>query len=705
VKSKLFLPKNKAKLGEAIKALRMAAQPEQRIHRVTWWVTRAYLGGVRRFLNFNYENGSIQTAYQNEAGQLGFRYEEVLTKLRAQHGVLMQADFGPAVKPRGRGIDSMRNASIGQVCLDYMCPEPLLQRLTYEVTLAFLQFGVVGIGAWVQPGVSGDLAKKIPQTPPMPCLEVIPPWELLPIPQDPAGPSELFGLIRERWVPLEWLEAMKGEDGKSITAGIKEDDMDVRSVPLGYVPSGASSRYEWAGVPGPSTASAGGNNGQVVPAQKFALLDEVWLQDDNKDVSRYIIQAGNAVLFDRDYEDDIDPPPMPIGVASDVGGAFYGRAYVEPLISINAELEALYASLFENVAELDNFGYLLIPTTSGIKRDNLEAGGKPKVLFFEPNHVSPTIKPEVLHPANSGTLPGVVAKQALEIMDRIASQSQMLQGGAPGRVDSARGLGFLFESSNIPTAGGMMALSNAFSQGYRAMLRAARDTWKDKSYGIKISALDNELAGIIIDPNSSDMKLDKNIVPNPRDVEISVRSLNPRSEEQEKMELQESLKAGAMSMTEYRIEVRKRGLSLPVGNEQEWQSYQEAVRENLVLFGDGATPGQIVVSTHDLVPVHIMVLQGFMASPYFRLASREVRQAFEDHLNMHMQQAGQYPDQLPMPEDMADAAQQQMGGMPGMGPQDVPQGGPGAPGPGMPQGMSMPQPSAAAAHAAMNEPI
>ena len=126
--------------------------------------------------------------------------------------------------------------------------------------------------------------------------------------------------------------------------------------------------------------------------------------------------------------------------------------------------------------------------------------------------------------------------------------------------------------------------------------------------------------------------------------------------------MDEALTKGIITPTEYRIMVRKKGLSLPVGNEIEWQSYRRATLENIVLFNDGVTSGRIRYSDRDLHQVHLDVLDAFMARPEFYLASDIVIKAFVDHRQTHLDGLGRLPNEMEYPEDAATLQAEQLKG-------------------------------------------
>jgi hypothetical protein len=104
---------------------------------------------------------------------------------------------------------------------------------------------------------------------------------------------------------------------------------------------------------------------------------------------------------------------------------------------------------------------------------------------------------------------------------------------------------------------------------------------------------------------------------------------------------------------------------------------------NLIMFGDGRTPGgqDLRVSEEaDLPNIQLMCLQQFMAKPEFALASTEVRKRFIQRKQFLQDMLGNLPQGMGNPEDEAlvqQQLQQQMqqdqggAGMSGLGPIDA----------------------------------
>jgi hypothetical protein len=231
----------------------------------------------------------------------------------------------------------------------------------------------------------------------------------------------------------------------------------------------------------------------------------------------------------------------------------------------------------------------------------------------------------------------------------------MMSGEVPGkRMDSAAGLSFLYETSGIPLSPVAKSIADAVAGVYRSLLRQLKDLWTDQKV-VNVSSLDDSLAGIVLDADEGTLSLSKNAIPMPEEVTIKVASEVPVSKAKEEAELKEALKEQRITLDEFNWTVRKRGLNIPVGDEIGWQNYRRAMLNNIILFGDGETPGKIIINPNDLARVHIQVMQAFMARPEFFAASVKVRDAFNAAMEERKAQMGVFPDQLPYPEEQAEA--------------------------------------------------
>ena len=627
---------------------------------INWWINHYYMRGIRNFSNINYGGGTLNASYLDASGVLKFRYEEIIAKYQAQLGRLLAINLAPAVSRRGVSLDGLRKASTAQVVLDSAFSQEKVSKLALNVFPSLLHYGTIGLGLWVE----GEDSVGI---------EVISPWELIPIPIDVATPSDVRGLIRVRYVPTDYVKGLAITPGKGSEVYKGMDDL---KVPFGALPADISSRFQGtaslthtgggfyirSGQSQVETQWKGRHTKKDKTQTEVTLLVEVWTETTDGYLAEYLIFAGSYQKLNQLYRHDHSKSKyyMPVKIARDiVVGGFYGRSFIDTLIPLNTEAEFSLSSLFQSVADYDLYGYQLWPASLGTPPEALRGQDGIKRITYEPDYTTPELKPENVFPAKISKANIEAAMVASGLMDKLANQpTEMLQGGAPGRVDSASGLGFLYETSGIPLSPTAKNVAEAVSGIYRAMLGICRDIWPAEKV-VSVSSLDDSLAGIAFDMETGEVTLAKNAIPSPDEVNINVASEVPISKEQQKLELKEALKDGVLTLNEYSFKVRELGLTSSVGNEVAWQNYRRAKLENLALFGDGETPGKVIVSERDIHPIHKEVLGAFMARPEFYAASVAVRDAFVKHDDEHDIGLGIMPEGMPPMEDAAEMALEQ----------------------------------------------
>jgi len=643
-------PKSNDQAEQTVKFILKEGKAKRAAQAIRWWICRYYMRGCRNFSNLNYTTGEIQVSYYDEKGVLNFLYEDIVSKYQAQRGRLMGLNLTPVVTKEGISLDGMRKASVGQVVLDSIFPAPKVSSVQREAINTLLLYGTTALIPWV---IDADSIG----------IEVVPPWEIIPIPIEVDSPAVIKGLARVKMVPLEWVKELPNTREKK--AKIYKD-MDTIEVPVGLIPQDEKERFQGSvaiGISG-STAyttmetKAGGSGRagrQSADKTKVKVVEvaEIWTKTPDGYWDEYMLYAGGKLLDRRNYKQE--RRQFPAQVISDVEiGNFWGRSFVDTLIPINCEMEEAIARQFQNLKDWDLYGILMEPTTTGVVARITRGKDGVKRARYEPDPVAPDHKPYNISPSNTGTLPSEIVKLGVALQNNIANQpTELMGGGAPGRVDSSSGLGFLYETSNVPITPTAKVLAEGFSNCYRVILDIARLMWDDKKV-LDITHLDDTVAGIQIDPSTGKLRLTENAIPHPDEIVISVASAVPRSKEQQKIELKDALKGGVITPTEYNIKVRKMSLDLPVGNEIEWQNYRRATLENLILFNDGRIPGNITFSERDMHQVHLMVLDAFMARPEFYLTSSEVRKKFVEHREEHLNGMGQYPDMMPYGEEAAE---------------------------------------------------
>lgn len=655
------------KQAEAVVANMVLQGKSKRNHQsIKWAIAQYYMMGIREFDSLNYNEGTVSIAYKNEAGILKFRYEEIIAKYMGQLGRLLSLDLKPAVRKKGISLDGLRKASVAQVVMDAAFSQDKVSKAELATMPPLLMYGTVGLGLWIEgPDSQG--------------IDIIPPWELLSIPVDVAGPNDVRGIMRIRYVPLDWVKnlSITPDKGSKKYKGLADMDLPSGQMPIDIGSLGDGS-VSYTGAGGGFFIQARTKDEDGMASGKFGKkkkdemnvpitqLVEVWTETSDGYLAEYAIYAGMTELREL-YRHDHTAQKyyMPVQIIRDVTvGSFWGRSYIDQLIPLNNELEIALSSIFQAVSDFDLYGLQLWPATLGTPPLAQRGQDGIKRIVFEPDYTSPELTIENVMPAKM-TAPMLQAVQlAANLLDRQANQPEaIMKGDAPGRVDSGAGLGFLYEASGIPISPTAKNIAEAYAGIYRALLRILKDSWTDQKV-VSISNLDDSLAGIVLDAEAGTMSLAQNAIPFSDEVLVTIASEVPVSPEQQKVELKEAFKEGRITLDEFNWKVREQGLDIPVGDEVGWQNRRRAKMENIILFGDGKTPPQnkIIVGPHDLHRVHIMTLQAFMGRPEYYASSAEVRQKFDDHLMHHKAEMGEYPEQLEQPEDAAMDMMQPPGG-------------------------------------------
>ena len=647
----VVIPADKVQAEDSIRFMLRQGLANRNPEAIRWWIAKWYMRGVRNFKDLNYQNGTIQISYMNAAGTLKFQYEDIVSKYQAQLGRLLGINLEPRVTKEGVSLEGMRKASIGQIVLTHNFPSPKVDQIQMEMMSTLLHYGTIALFPWTKDGNQIN-------------IEVAPPWELIPIPIDVDNPFKIRGLIRQKLVPLKWIQELPNTPAAKAPI---YDEMESIEVPVGAIPAEGKNSFQGSVALGISEQTAttfiteaGGSKKARSPKSddtkvKVVRVAEVWTKDSEGYWLDYILYAGGKVLYraDKSQEKKQFPPQI---VSDILVGGFWGRSFIDTLIPLNSEMEDAIARQFQNVKDWDLYGLIYEPTTTGVPAKVMRGKDGLKRVRYEPDPISPDHKPYNIDIGKSGLLPAKIVEMGSSLQNSIANQpAELLGGGAPGRVDSASGLGFLFETSNVPLHPTAKQCARAMSNCYRVALDIMREQWEDDKV-LDITHLDDAVAGINVNQETGSLTLAKNSIPHPDEVTVTVASEIPKSKEQMKIELKDALSMGIITPTEYRVKAREESLELPVGNEAEWQNWRRAKLENILLFGDGVTPGKMQYSDNDMHMIHLMVLLAFMAKPEFFLASPEVRTVFGKHKTEHEAGMGQLPDQIDYAEDAAAGA-------------------------------------------------
>ena len=679
--SKISLPPAEQK--ESVRrAIQRAHADIQRIRNpasIEWLVSHWWLQGVRDIRTINYTKGIVVVGFEGSSNKLRLKYEDVLTKCQVEVGRLGQLDLAPRLEPLPFGLQSHRDAAVAQVAFDHYLSEERVNQRKMEAIEAIIQQAPIALRAHVDEWPDGS---------PIFDIDIVKGWEYGTVPASPADPNSAPMVIRDRWVPLEYAEhEFEIPDSDEVRGKLR-----IREVLYGETTS-SQANPTTQGEPGSSSAEMvfregrdGGRDEATRPKNDdksaFVHLIEAWERGPEDTLARYIAVVGDYVAEDKTYAEeggtDYHARPFPIWIAGyhSAGGA-YPRTFASPQITLNKEVEELLAAVFKNIRDFDAFGIVTLPSTMGISERQLKISGKPKILRWEVDPLAPNAEPGQLRPSNSGALPGQIANFALQLLDRGAGQGALFGGDAPGRVDSQAGLSFIYKTQSIPLDVPARSLGRAFVGVYRALLyeMRVRSATTDR---IRLTTIDDAVAGISLDPSSNKVSLASSPIPWPEDVRVRVQDMEPESLDKRKQELATMLQMQLITPLEFWIFAVREGLFPRVRllKSRIAAAMDKALLNNILLFNDGVTPGDPLAPDMDAdeVNVFLHIIQAFMQRPIFSLASNEIKEEFYkyrdsllDFQGFRNPPAALAPEQAAMLQQQMMMAQGQGGGSPAPG--------------------------------------
>jgi hypothetical protein len=664
------LPKDPQKLCRILDNHVQREETRMAYRRLTWLVAWYYINGARRFDVFNPETGALNAHFVDTEGNMEFQSGELLSVTDRTVGRLKEIDLWPKVVRSDNSLDAVRERSVMQVLLDAAIDPGALDTAISKYVHLYVLLGSCGITAQTFNSPARGLSTD---------FEVIHPKELFPYPSYGTDFSKVGGLVRQRVVPYEWLKARFGRRIER-----NRDKMEIYEAPVGSVAAVESDETtEGAGATGGRTRwnfeeGAGGPTDKDISMQ-ISRIRELWVTGPGTLCSEYVLVSGDYLINHGDYE-NIEAY-CPIGIRTFIDtGTFHGSGLFDLLFSSVRELERLLKSLYNNIRDIDEYGFLVLPH-GGFNHDTLfkDVGEKLKVAYYEPDYTGADVKPFMVTPYNAGDAPGKVAGLAKAMLEGISPIKDLSE--EKGRIDSAAGLQFLDEQIGRFMTNATNNLRGAFSDMYRGLASDVLHRVAESPNPVPVGKLNVELAGAVIDPETQRVSFQENPLPTVGRLDFGVRGRTVQSQTaklERAMDMVEKKVADPLKMILYFL---KEGMEPPMYIDEEKAAYDTIVRNILLLFGNGQNPGQVIVTPHNVMPqLQLRVLGAFMNSPVLGLATPEVQNSFIDYRESLLQLMGPIlPPGTPPPDDVAMIQQEIMPKLmeaQQQGPQAQPQGAP-----------------------------
>jgi hypothetical protein len=643
-----------------------AEREESRLvyRRTMWLLAWYYLNGARRFDIFDPVSGLIQPHFLDEDGNMEFQSGELLSQIDRVSGRLTGLDLRAKVEREGMSLGAIRDRAVGQIIADATESEQQLKNVQKQFAHIFTMLGCAGIAGHVLDHPTVGLTTD---------LEVIHPTELFPFPSLGADFTKQRGLLRQRTVPLTWLIE---KYGSRIMRNLEQmewweqqigeilsdvDEYDIRR-------SGAYTFDARNSGPGDLTDSD--------TTHGVVKIRELWLYGPRETVDRYIICSGDYLIDDQQF-DGLEVY-CPVGVARFLEtSTFHGLGLFDLLFSISRELERMLKQLFNNIRDVDKYGLVVIPQGEWNERAQLrDVGDHLRVLTWEPDPLTENFRPFNVQPFTMGDIPGRTAAFAKEMTNAWSPIQDLI--AEKGRVDSAAGLAFLDEQVNQAMNNATISMREAFSTCHRSVLQGTARMLSQTPRPLPVSRLTLDLAGARINPEDLTINFDDNPLPTIGQLRITVQDRNAGSavaRKQEAIQLFGLSDITSQDLDGLKLFALEEGLDFAMYTTDFKAAYESIVRNILLLYGDGQSPGEIVVTPHTVKPnMQMRVLEGFMGSPAMMMASPDVQDEFMKFRSFMLESMGMVlPAAVPNPDDAAMLSMAMQDRLPAP-PQQQPQG-------------------------------
>lgn len=611
------------------------------VRRTNWLLAWYYLSGYRRFDVFNPETNQIRAHTLDSEGAMEFQSQQLLYDINQIVGRIQSMDTRCKVDHQGSSLEGLRNKAIAQILTDSSISDDQVRRVTEEFGWLYTSLGFCGIVGHPQNhptiGLVGD-------------LEVVHPREILPFPVVGQDFTKLRGIVRNRWVPVEFLRSVYGT--RSVNSHL--DAMYWMEIDPGDIvqqeDENRGTTY-WTSARGASPSRPGAIKNEFT---EVARVSELWLYGPQNTVVRYICACGDHILQDQDLRGF--EVYCPVGYARFFNnGTFHGAGMFDVLFSQHRQLELLTKSLYNNIRDQDRYGILVLPQGQ-INQNNFlrDVGHGLRVAFWDPDPVAEGFSPFPIQPWNTGDLPGRVAQFAREGLRSINPIQDLIQ--EKGRVDSATGLQFLEEQITRALTSPTSGIVAAFGSMYKSYTQKAAALLNETRNPLPVGTLTLDLAGAVIDPSSYTVSFDTNPIPSVSRLSFTIRAVSPRSTTARKQEAIQLWQLGIETdPLSFRLFSLSEGLDFAMWSHEDRGAYESSIRALLIVYGDGQTPGRVIVTPHTVRPeLFLRVMNGFLTSPAMQVASPSVHNAMRLLRATIINFMGlSLPNAIPNPDDAA----------------------------------------------------
>ena len=196
------LPKDKYLLAKVIDQHCEREMTKLTYRRTLWILAWFYLNGFRRFDVFDPRTTRVVPYYLDEDGNMEFQSTELISIIDKTTARLNTMDLRPKALRQGFSLAGIRERSVAQLVADAVVSDQQLEKVKREFNYLFTTLGCAGITGHIVDHPTIGLTSD---------LEVVHPKEILPFPSLGHDFTKVRGIIRQRIVPMTFLQERFGK--------------------------------------------------------------------------------------------------------------------------------------------------------------------------------------------------------------------------------------------------------------------------------------------------------------------------------------------------------------------------------------------------------------------------------------------------------------------------------------------------------------
>lgn len=640
-RKKFVLPTNATDAAKVIRRNCDRLDPYLTMWRLNTMLATYYAAGYRVFDQLNPNTGHLvarftETEDDKQTHSLG--EGQLLYQVQQIMGFLGAMDSRPVATATIKTLDSLRqqgaaNAILGSTYRPQTL-EPVMTELDYN--FAYLGFGCLHVSVEDHPslGMYNE-------------LEVVHPFEVMPLPFLRIGQTNPLGVTRRRLLTRDSLVEVYGERAVKKL----ENDKSHRMFDLQ-----AGDPMDFLDLSGTSLANYGqvysfGTNVPIDNHVRVFEVAETWTYGPMNTVDRMMVSCGEVAIEDRNFEQTETYCPLVYRRCYE-NGTFWGAGHFTMAFGATRRAELLRKAVFRTLINQESWPVLLLPHGAVNERTGLGKFSGSKLRYLKYTTDMALDRP----PAPMAIQPLGTNSSSVQIAQFLEATAQTVNpvpdlAQDKGRIDSAAAIQFLDQEQKRPITALLNRKRQLLGEAARVGAQRAVDLLMQDPRMIAVPKLSLDLVGTVIDPETKKIGFENNPLPNIGRLEFTIMEGHPSNGLGAKMEAMQLVGSGMQSPDQFKLFCVKNNIDLAMDLSDVRQAHDNAIENILFLYNDGQEPQQVLINTNSLrADVELMILDPFLASREFLQSSVDVQQALLTYQNTLRSQMGNLlPPNVEMP--------------------------------------------------------